>query len=163
MVRDEEDDRLLPHQIRRPRLTMGRKHQATEKKALQTKGAKFRAVTKMVFFLKKNSRKFWHPPVCQKYKSETGCKNGRTRFFRHVEAVEKPSKKSMKGSVALLVKSFQLGCVSQDSDPRESILSEEGTLGSKTRLNFFRGTWHQKTNSGKEGSNARSYPKVCAS
>ena len=49
VVRDEKDDRLLPHQIRRPRLTAReknpRKHQATERKALQTKGAKFRAVT----------------------------------------------------------------------------------------------------------------------
>ena len=40
------------------------------------------------------------------YKSENGCTYGRTCFFRHVEAEEKPSKKSKKGgakgSVALL-------------------------------------------------------------
>ena len=43
VVRDEKDDGLLPHQIRRPRLTKW--------KALQTEGARFRAVTK--FFKKK--------------------------------------------------------------------------------------------------------------
>ena len=47
VVRDEKDDRLLPHQIRRPRLTKGenslKKHQATQRKVLQTKGAKFHA------------------------------------------------------------------------------------------------------------------------
>ena len=53
VVRNEKDGRLLPHQIRRPRLTKGeknhRKHQATERKALQTKGARFRAVTQIFF------------------------------------------------------------------------------------------------------------------
>ena len=44
------------------------------------------------FFEKIPSCKFWHPPVCQNYKSETGCKNGRKCFFRHVEADEMPSK-----------------------------------------------------------------------
>ena len=41
VVRDEKDDRLLPHQIRRPRLTKGekhpQKHQTAEVKTLQTK------------------------------------------------------------------------------------------------------------------------------
>ena len=49
------------------------------------------------FFLKKKTAcKFWHPPVCQNYKSETGCMYGRTCFFRLVESEEKPSKKSKK-------------------------------------------------------------------
>ena len=52
MVRDEKDDRLVPNQIRRPRLTARekhpQKHQATEMKALQPKGATFRAGTKIV-------------------------------------------------------------------------------------------------------------------
>ena len=42
VVRDEKDDRPLPHQIRMPRLTarekIPQKIQATEMKALQTKG-----------------------------------------------------------------------------------------------------------------------------
>ena len=48
VVTDEKDDRLLPHQIRRPRLTKEEKNlqKQAERKALQTKGAKFRAVTK---------------------------------------------------------------------------------------------------------------------
>ena len=48
LARDAKDGRLLPHQIRWPRLmkeeTNPRKHQVTERKILQTKGAKFRAV-----------------------------------------------------------------------------------------------------------------------
>ena len=51
-VRDEKDSRPLPHQIPRPRLTAReknpQKNQATEMKALQTKGAKFRADTGIV-------------------------------------------------------------------------------------------------------------------
>ena len=51
-------------------------------------------------------------------------------YFRHVEAEEKPSKKlkkgGAKGSVALLKESVQLGCVSQDSHPRKSILRNVG-------------------------------------
>ena len=124
------------------------KHQATKMKTLQTKGAKFRAVTKNC---KSPSYSFWNPPVCQNYKSETECKFGRTCFFRHVEAEEKPSKKSKKGgvigSVALLKESRQLGCVSQDSYPRKSSLREEGKLGSKHAVKFSKGTWHQIQNS----------------
>ena len=52
MVRGKKDDRPLPHQVRRPRLTAReknpQKHQTTKRKALQTKGAKFRAVSKIV-------------------------------------------------------------------------------------------------------------------
>ena len=51
-VRDEKDNRPLPHQIRRPRLTVREKiiqnNRATEMKALQTKRAKFRADTDIV-------------------------------------------------------------------------------------------------------------------
>ena len=50
-VRDEKDDRPLPHQIRRPRLTTReknfQKHQMIEMKTLQTKEAKIRADTKL--------------------------------------------------------------------------------------------------------------------
>ena len=38
-----------------------------------------------------------HPPVCQSYISETGCRNGKKCYFRHVELEEKPNKKSKKG------------------------------------------------------------------
>ena len=111
VVSDEKDDRLLPHQIRRPILTKGekhlQKHQATERNALQTKGAKFRAVTKIA---QNPSCKFWHPPVCQNYKSEKGCIYGKKCFLGHVEA-EGKAQQTVKES-----------CVSQDSYPRKSIL-----------------------------------------
>ena len=75
---DEKDNRPLPHKIRRPRLTAKEKNpqqiQATEMKALQTKGAQFRADTEN---LKIPSCRFGHLPVCQNYKSETRCKYGR--------------------------------------------------------------------------------------
>ena len=65
---------------------------------------------------------FWHPPVCLNYESESGCKYGDKCRFAHVEAEEKPSKKSKKGgakgSVALLKESIRWGCVSPDSHPR---------------------------------------------
>ena len=64
---------------------------------------------------------YWHPPVVSKL--QVWCN------FRHCEAEEKPSKKSKKGgakgSVALLMESLQLGCVSQDFHPRKSVLREE--------------------------------------
>ena len=113
------------------------KHQATEWKAPQTKGEKFRAVANIV---KNPSRKFWHPPVCQNCKSETGCKFGRTCFCSHVEAEEQPRKKSKeggaKGSVVLLKQSTHVGCVSRDSYPRKSILREEGKFGSQRAVKF---------------------------
>ena len=134
VVRSKKDDRLLLHQTRRPRLTKGENNLQKQamKEALQTKGAKFRAVT--FFFLKKKKTfcRFWHPPVCHNYKSETGCIHGKNCFFRHVD--ENPSKKSKtggaKGSVALLKESTQLG-------------REEGNLGSKRAVKFSKGTWHQ--------------------
>ena len=88
----------------------------------------------------------WHP-VCQNYKFKTGWTFDNTCFFRHVEAKEKPSKKSKKGgakgSVALLKESRRLNCVSQDPHPRKSTLREEGKLGSNRTVKFSKGTWHQ--------------------
>ena len=86
VIRDEKDDRLLPHQLRRQRLTVKK---ATEMKAL-TKRVRFCADTKIV---KKPSCKIWHHPVCQNCRSESGCTYGDKCRFRPVEAEEKPSKK----------------------------------------------------------------------
>ena len=36
-----------------------------------------------------------------------------------------------------------MGCVSQDSCPRKSIVREPGMLGSKHAVKFSKGTWHQ--------------------
>ena len=70
----------------------------------------------------------------------TGCIYGNKCFFRHVEAEEKPSKKSKKGgltgSVALLKESYTIGlCVSWE-------LSEK--ICSTGRRKIGIGTWHQR-------------------
>ena len=43
----------------------------------------------------------------------------------------------------MVMESIQLGCVSQDSFPRKTILRESGKLGSKHAVKFAKGTWHQ--------------------
>ena len=43
----------------------------------------------------------------------------------------------------MLKESTQLGCASQDSCPRKSILREQGKLGSKHTVKFSKSTWHQ--------------------
>ena len=93
---------------------------------------------------------FWHPPVCQNYKSKTGCTFGNKCYFRDVEADKKPSKKSKNG-VALLKESLQLGCASQDSYPRKSILREQGKLGSNRTVKFTNDTCHQIKNLERKG------------
>ena len=66
------------------------------------------------------------------------------------------------GSVALLKESIQMGCVSQDSFPRMSILKKE-KIGFKIRRHILQGHLAPSKKSGKKGSIARYYPKVCAS
>ena len=74
-------------------------------------------------------------------------KQGDKCHFDHVETDGKPNKKSKKGgakgSIALLKESTQLGCASQDSYSRKSILRDEGKLGSKHAVQFSKGTRHQ--------------------
>ena len=76
--------------------------------------------------------------MCLNYKSEKGCVHVDKYHFRHVDG--KPNKKSKKGgakgSVAIVKEFLQLGCASQDSYPRKSILREPGLLGSKHALKF---------------------------
>ena len=38
----------------------------------------------------------WHPPECQNYKSESGCKFGDKCMFGHTEVEGQPNKKSQK-------------------------------------------------------------------
>ena len=55
----------------------------------------------------------------------------------------KKSKKSGgKGPVALLKESIQLGCVSQGSHPRKSVLRKGRKLGSNHTIKFSKGMWH---------------------
>ena len=86
--------------------------------------------------------------MCQNYKSEKGVVYGDRCRFRHVEECVKPNKSrkkkgGAKGSVAILKESRQLGCVSQDSYPRKSILREPGKWRSKHAVKFSKDTWHQ--------------------
>ena len=115
-------------------------------------------------FCTKPSCSLWHPPVCQNYKSEKGCVYGDKCHFRHVEAEGKPNKRSKKGgakgSVAILKESIQLGCVSQDSYQRNSILREVGKLGSNHAVKFSKGTWHQRKIREKKGP-SRGIIKKC--
>ena len=100
---------------------------------------------------------YWHPPVCQNYKSVSGCEFGgqylfrHTGHFKHTETGGQPSKKSKKsdgeGSVALLTESVQLACVSQDYPQKISLFcGKVGKLGSNHTVTFSQGTWHHKTN-----------------
>ena len=71
---------------------------------------------------------YWHPPDCQFYTTESGCKAGDKCLFLHYKVEEQPSKKSKqsfnsqngrsddKVPVAVMT-APQLGCVSQDSQP----------------------------------------------
>ena len=77
----------------------------------------------------------WHPPECQFYKSESGCKSGNERPFPHREVEEQPNKKPKMGSdknavaFCFLKNARQLGCVFQDTEPPESFtdFTEEHT------------------------------------
>ena len=98
-------------------------------------------------YLKNQSCKFWHPPVCLNCKSEQGCVHGDKCHFRHVEAEGKPNKRSNKGgpkgSVAMSKESGQLGCVSQDFVREKIVLLEQEKLESKHTVKFSKGTWNQ--------------------
>ena len=94
VVRDEKD-RLLAHRIRRhSRLTARDKNlqrnQAIKRTTLQAKRANIPCRFK---FCENPSCKFWHPPVCQNYKSEKGCVYGDKCHFRRV-AEGTPNKRS---------------------------------------------------------------------
>ena len=108
-------------------------------KALQTDRAKFRAVTKIV---KTRHVIFGILPCVKTTPLKQDANFGRTCFFRHVEAEEKPSKNSKKGgakrSVVLLKDSTKLGCVSQDSYPRKSSTCRR-KIGIKTRRQILQG------------------------
>ena len=95
--------------------------------------------------------------MCQNYKCTTRCKYDEKCQFRHIDAEEMSSKKSKegsaKGSVALLKEEVQLGCVSQDSNPKKSILRKVGTTGiervSGTQRKILRRHLAPNQNSGK--------------
>ena len=71
---------------------------------------------------------YWHPPECQFYKTETGCKAGDKCLFPHQTVDEQQNKKPKKellpkkresddkNAVAIVKSVSQVGSVSQDSD-----------------------------------------------
>ena len=81
------------------------------------------------YFLKGTCTKspcdYWHPPECQFYKSKSGCKFGAECSFPLWKDKEQPNKRPKKGgdksAVAIVKDVRQLGCVSQDAEPPESV------------------------------------------
>ena len=63
----------------------------------------------------------WHPPECQFYKSESGCKFGNKCSFAHRQVEGQPCKKPKKdgdeSAVTILKDARQLGSVFQDMEP----------------------------------------------
>ena len=149
VVRDAKDDRLLPHQIRRPKTDEGGENpqKQAERKALQTKGSKFRAVTKIV----RNRHVDFGILLCVKTTSlrpiafsEENVSSDMLRLRRR--PAKKSKKYGAKGSVALLKESYQLGCVSQDSYPRKFIVYSAASwkIGIKTRRQILQGLLAKK-------------------
>ena len=86
----------------------------------------------------------------QFYKTKSGCKFGAECSFPHWKFEEQPNKRLKKGgdqSAVAVVKSVrQLGCVSQDTEPPESVsMSQKGTkvLGPIRRVRFTRAALRQ--------------------
>ena len=82
-----------------PSLSRGRS--VSKKRSIQCKnyhGAILRQPCS--FFLKgictRSPCEYWHPPECQVYKTETGCKAGDKCLFPHHKVDEQPNKKPMK-------------------------------------------------------------------
>ena len=90
---------------------------------------------------------YWHPPKCQFFRFESGCKFGDKCSLAHRQVEEQPNRRPKKGGdkrvVAILKDARQLGCVFQDTEPPESLLiSRKSTkvLGSIRRLRCTKAT-----------------------
>ena len=91
----------------------------------------------------KSHCEYWHPPECQFYESESGCKFETECLFPHWKVEEQPNKKPKKvddkSAVAIVKRVRQLICVSQDAEPPQSAaISGKGTkvLGPIRRVRF---------------------------
>ena len=137
MVRDEEGDRPLPHRIRRPSLTARekstQKHQATEMKALQTKGAKFRAVTKVV---KTCHVVFGIIPFGRKCSSDM--------LRRRRRSPSKKSKKRWCERISCIIEGvYTIGLCISSFLSENSILRVKENWDQNTRQFLSKGSWHQ--------------------
>ena len=133
-------------------------------KALQTKGARLSADTEIVII---RYVVFGILPFVKSSSLRLDEKFGNKCFFRHVEAEEKPSKKSKKGGAkgfSCLIKGvFTIGlCVSRFlSEKFYSTWTRKN--GIKTHRQILQGHVAPNKNSGTKGSIARHYPKVWTS
>ena len=88
---------------------------------------------------------YWHRPVCQNYKTQSGCKFGENVYASTESFASQPNKwhAPKKGSVALLKNSKQLGCVFQDvGRPKSKPILRKVTqfLGPKSSVHHSKGT-----------------------
>ena len=127
-IRDKKDNRPLLHQKRKHRL-MGRyrqKVQAAEERALLEQKARFRAEISFGTSVRIRHVMFGTVPCVLSTSLNQDAlmaKNADSDTLRLMGSPAKKSKKSgVKGSVALLKESIQLGCASHDSYPRKSFL-----------------------------------------
>ena len=115
-----------------PSMTRGRS--ASRKRSVRGRGQTGRILRQPYRYYLQGTRtrspcEYWHPPECQFFTTEPGCKAGDKCLFPHYKVEEQPSKKPKKSfnpqngksddkSAAAVVKTVpQLGCVSQDSEP----------------------------------------------
>ena len=96
---------------------------------------------------KRSSCDIRHPPVCRHYKSESQCIYGNHCLFRHADAEETPSKRSKREgtqeAVAILKENQVQGCVSQNSDPKKSILRKAGQVRGRDTPKNSGSTWYE--------------------
>ena len=164
MVRDEKDDRLLSHQVRRPRLTKGEKiffKKNIRQQRWKVCGQKERnSVPKQNVITRHVA--YGILPCVKNNKSQTGCKFGSKCFFRHVDAEEKPSKKSKKGgakgSVALFEGVYTTGLYLKILYPR-SLFYVRRENCDQTRRQILQGHLAQMKNSCKKGVHREEFSK----
>ena len=104
--------------------------------------------------------------MCRNYKSESRWIYGSNCLFRHADGEEKPSKRSKKestqGAVAILKQKVQ-GCVSQNSDPKKSILRRAGQMrvnaSAGHTVKFSGRTWYEIRSRETKGPSRGVFPK----
>ena len=120
---------------------------------------------------------YWHPPECQCYKNESGCKAVDKCLFPHHKVDEQPNKKPKKSdpspkrresddknAVAIVKIVSQLGCVSQDSELLDSQRGKQAqrnpmqkVLGSIRRIRITQSTLRQASIREKKGPRSEKY------
>ena len=161
-ARDQKDNRPLPHQIRRSRLT------AREKILSKESGNKHESFSDKRSKIPCRYRNcnnpscgFWHPPVCQNYKSKTGCTccNNFSDMLRLMGSQQKVEAKLWERFSCHVEGVYTIGlCISRILS--EKIYSSERRTGTKSHRQVLQRHVAPKQNSGEEGSITRHCPKV---